>query len=125
MLLLGSRHDEVTLLHYAEHIAPFEGKRMARYKVPILGDGARVWIDCEEFDTTGQGVHPNWPHNAFELIVDDFIAKSAKTSLCRQDIVRLTNSVCFLMPPAWFHTPYRSCAAGQRVRRPRAASTWR
>ncbi len=93
MLLLGSRHDEVTLLHYAEHIAPFGGKRIARYKVPILRDGARVWVDCEEFNTSGDGVHENWAENAFELIVDDFIAKRAGTPACRVGQVGLAASV--------------------------------
>lgn len=93
VLLLGSRHDEVTLLHYAEHIAPFEGKRIARYKVPILRDGVRVWVDCEEFNTSSEGVHENWAENAFELIVDDFIAKRAGTPVCRVGQVGLAESV--------------------------------
>lgn len=89
LLLLASNHDEVTLLHYAEHIAPFEGKRVARYKVPILRDGVRVWMDCEEFDTSSRGVHANWPPNAFESIVSDFIANAAGTSLCSRGTVGL------------------------------------
>ena len=93
LLLLGSRHDEVTLLHYAEHIAPFEGKRIARYKVPILRDGARMWVDCEEFNTSGEGVHENWAENAFELIVDDFIGKCAGTPLCRLAQIGAAESV--------------------------------
>jgi aminoglycoside 3-N-acetyltransferase len=82
VLLLGSSHDEVTLLHFAEHIAPFEGKRIARYKVPVMRDGARIWIGCEEFDTGSKGVHPNWPQDAFARIVDDFIATSAGSGTC-------------------------------------------
>lgn len=93
VLLLGSRHDEVTLLHYAEHIAPFEGKRIARYKVPILQDGARLWVDCEEFNTSSEGVHENWAKNAFELIVDDFIAKRAGTAVCSVGLVGRADSV--------------------------------
>jgi aminoglycoside 3-N-acetyltransferase len=93
VLLLGSDHDEVTLLHYAEHIAPFEGKRIARYKVPVLRDGARTWVDCEEFDTSGRGVHPNWPPRAFAAIVDDFILKTGGTSGCRSGRVGLAESV--------------------------------
>ena len=93
ILLLGSDHDEVTLLHYAEHIAPFEGKRIARYKVPISRDGTRIWVDCEEFDTSGKGVHPNWPQKAFARIVDDCIAKSAGTSICNRGRVGLADSV--------------------------------
>jgi aminoglycoside 3-N-acetyltransferase len=87
VLLLGSSYDAVTLLHYAEHIAPFEGKRIARYKVPILRDEVRVWVDCEEFDTSSQGVHPDWPDNAFALIVTDFIERFAGGPHCAQGIV--------------------------------------
>src|SRR5688572_6420307 len=36
ILLLGSDHDQVTYLHYPEHIADFENKRIARFKVPVL-----------------------------------------------------------------------------------------
>jgi aminoglycoside 3-N-acetyltransferase len=93
VLLLGSDHDEVTVLHHAEHIAPFEGKRIARYKVPVLRDGTRTWVDCEEFDTSGQGVHPNWPRNAFACIVDDFISKSAGAPICSLGRVGLAESV--------------------------------
>jgi aminoglycoside 3-N-acetyltransferase len=83
----------VTLLHYAEHIAPFKDKRIARYKVPILRDGARVWVDCEEFNTSSAGVHDNWTENAFELIVEDFLAKRAGTAACRAGQVGLAASV--------------------------------
>ncbi len=93
VLLVGSRHDEVTLLHYAEHIAPFDGKRIARYQVPILRDGVRTWRDCEEFNTGSEGVHENWAENAFEQIVDDFIAKRAGTPACRVGRVGRADSV--------------------------------
>lgn len=93
VLLLGSRHDEVTLLHYAEHIAPFEGKRIARYKVPVLQGSTRLWLDCEEFNTSGEGVHENWAENAFELIVDDFIAKRVGTPACCLGQVGLAKTV--------------------------------
>lgn len=93
MLLLGSDHDEVTLLHYAEHIADFDGRRVARYKVPILRDGKRVWLDCEEFDTSGRGVHANWPDRFFAQIVDDFIVKNAGTTRCARGQVGGTDSV--------------------------------
>ena len=83
VLLLGSYHDEVTLLHYAEHIAPFEGKRIARYKVPLMRGGQHVWVDCEEFDTSSAGVHKNWPNAPFRVIVDDFIMTHGNTDRCR------------------------------------------
>jgi aminoglycoside 3-N-acetyltransferase len=82
VLLVGSDHDEVTLLHYAEHVADFPGKRVARYQVPMLRDGERVWIACEEFDSSGRGVHPNWPGDFFARIVDDFIACHCGSAFC-------------------------------------------
>ena len=82
VLLLGSDHDAVTLMHYAEHIADFPGKIVARYQVPMLRNGERVWLACEEFNTSSSGCHANWPDRFFALIVDDFIAKHDGTSLC-------------------------------------------
>jgi aminoglycoside 3-N-acetyltransferase len=82
VLLLGSDHDEVTLLHYAEHTADFPGKRIARYQVPVLRDGIRVWRHCEEFDSSSAGCHANWPERFFALIVDDFIARHGGTAHC-------------------------------------------
>jgi len=93
VLLLGSRHDEVTLLHYAEHIAEFDDKRVARYKVPVEREGRRIWLDCEEFDTSGRGVHPNWPANFFELIVDAFITAYNGSEVCCQSQVGNASSV--------------------------------
>ncbi len=76
ILLLGCDHDNVTFLHYAEHIVEIPGKRVARYKVPIEEDGRRVWRDMEEFDTSGQGAHPSWPDRFFAGIVDDYLART-------------------------------------------------
>lgn len=92
MLLLGSRRDEVTLLHYAEHVAPIAGKRVVKYRVPVLQDGKRVWIDCEEFDTSGRGVQARWPGNAFEIIVSDFIDRNGGTPLANVGIVGSADS---------------------------------
>lgn len=73
ILLLGCDHDTVTFLHYAEHIAELPGKRVARFRVPVLENGARVWRDMEEFDTSGDGVHANWPDRFFARIVDSYL----------------------------------------------------
>lgn len=72
ILLLGSDHDNVTFLHYVEHIADFPGKRIARFKVPVLENGKRVWRWMEEFDTA-DAAHANWPDNFFAMIVGGFI----------------------------------------------------
>lgn len=70
ILLLGSDHDTVTFLHYVEHVAEIPGKRIARCQVPVEEDGRRLWRDMEEFDTSGDGVHANWPDRFFAKIVD-------------------------------------------------------
>jgi aminoglycoside 3-N-acetyltransferase len=74
ILLLGCNHDTVTFLHYAEHILDVPQKRVARFKVPVLENGERVWRDMEEFNTAGDGVHPNWPDRFFAQIVDAHLA---------------------------------------------------
>lgn len=76
ILLLGNDHDAVTFLHYTEHVADIPDKRIARFKVPVLEDGARVWREMEEFDTSAQGAHPNWPDRFFAQIVDGFLAQT-------------------------------------------------
>ena len=82
VLMLGADHDTATILHHAEHIADFPDKIVARYRVPVLEGGRRVWRDCEEFDTSSAGCHANWPDRFFAQIVDDFAARNAATPLC-------------------------------------------
>lgn len=79
ILMLGADHDTVTFLHYAEHIVDIPDKRVARYKVPVSENGARVWREMEEFDTSGDGVHPNWPPDFFARIVDGYLANTGNT----------------------------------------------
>jgi aminoglycoside 3-N-acetyltransferase len=93
VLLIGSDHDEVTLLHLAEHIADFDDKRIARYKVPIVRDGTRAWLDCEEFDTSERGAHASWPKRFFAEIVDDFLAKNMDTGRCRRGPIGNADSI--------------------------------
>ena len=73
ILLLGSDHDNVTWLHYAEHIGDFPGKRITRFKVPVLENGHRVWREMAEVDTS-HGAHVNWTDRFFAQIVDGFLA---------------------------------------------------
>jgi len=75
ILLIGSDHDAVTFLHYAEHIVDIPGKRIARFKVPVLEHGRRVWRDMAEVDT-GNPAHPNWPDRFFAQIVDEYLART-------------------------------------------------
>lgn len=76
ILLLGCDHDNVTFLHYVEHIVDIPDKRVARFKVPVLENGSRAWRDMEEFDTSGDGVHPNWPDRFFAKIVDTYLVQA-------------------------------------------------
>lgn len=76
ILLIGCDHDNVTFLHYAEHVADIPGKRIARFEVPVLENGERVWKEMEEFDTSGQGAHPNWPPRFFARIVNAHLART-------------------------------------------------
>lgn len=74
ILLLGSDHNNVTYLHYAEHIGAFDNKLIARFKVPVPVDGKRVWRDMAEVDTSSAGAHPNWPDQLFAQIVGAYLA---------------------------------------------------
>jgi aminoglycoside 3-N-acetyltransferase len=76
IVLLGSDHDAVTFLHYVEHIVDIPGKRVARYQVPVLENGCRVWRAMEEFDTSDDGAHANWPNRFFAKIVDSLLVKT-------------------------------------------------
>jgi len=91
VLLLGSDHDQVTLMHHAEEIADFPDKIFATYEVPLLRDGKRVWVPCREVDSAGVA-HANWPDEFFRLIVDDFIFKHEGTALCRHGDVGNSDS---------------------------------
>ncbi|HKW56529.1 MAG TPA: AAC(3) family N-acetyltransferase [Candidatus Acidoferrum sp.] len=82
VVLLGSDHDAVTFLHYAEHVANIAGKRIARYRVPLMENGCRVWRAAEEFDTSGDGVHAHWPERFFAKIVDSLLAKTKNHGAC-------------------------------------------
>jgi len=76
ILLLGSDHDNVTFLHYPEHIANIPDKRIARFKVPALENGVRVWREMAEVDTSSQGAHASWPDRFFAILVDGYLAKT-------------------------------------------------
>jgi aminoglycoside 3-N-acetyltransferase len=77
ILLLGCDHDTVTFLHYAEHIVDIPDKRIARFKVPVLENGERVWRDMAEVNTAGDGAHANWPDGFFATITDAHLAATS------------------------------------------------
>lgn len=75
ILLLGSDHDAVTFLHYAEHVADFPDKIVKRFKVPIDDGGRRVWRDMAEVDTA-ERAHAHWPDRFFARIVDTYLVRT-------------------------------------------------
>jgi aminoglycoside 3-N-acetyltransferase len=91
ILLLGCDHDTVTFLHYAEHIVDIPGKRVARFKVPVIENGERVWRDMQEVDTSGEGAHPNWPDRFFARLVDAYMAQTDNRG------GRVGDAQCFLL----------------------------
>lgn len=73
VLMLGAPLDTMTLLHHAEHLAAIPGKRVIRYRAPILVDGRSVWREFEEFDTSDPVVD-GLPDDYFATIVEAFLA---------------------------------------------------
>jgi aminoglycoside 3-N-acetyltransferase len=81
VLLLGTPFDSVTLLHYAECLADVPGKRVVRYRMPVLVEGQRRWVEVEEFDTS-DGIRHWGGGDYFEAIVEAYLAAGhGKTGL--------------------------------------------
>ena len=72
VLLVGAPFGTITLLHYAEHMAKVPNKRIVHYKMPILRDGQRVWVEIEEFDTCG-GILPG-AEQYFQIIPREYLS---------------------------------------------------
>jgi hypothetical protein len=41
-----------------------------------MEDGCRVWRVIQEFDSSGDGVHANWPDRFFAKIVDSLLTRT-------------------------------------------------
>jgi aminoglycoside 3-N-acetyltransferase len=78
VLLLGAPLGSLTLLHYAEHVCNAPNKRVVHYKMPVLRDGKRVWVEVEEFDTCGD-ILPN-AEEYFQTIPQEYLASDRGTS---------------------------------------------
>lgn len=76
ILLIGCDHDNVTFLHYAEHVVDIADKRIVTFRVPVLENGQRRWRPMKEFDTATVA-HPSWPDRFFSSIVDDYLADTS------------------------------------------------
>lgn len=91
ILLIGCDHDNVTFLHYAEHIVEIPDKRIAVFDVPVLENGVRVWKEMREVDTSGAGGHASWPDRFFARIVNSYLSRS------RNRGGRVGHAHCFLL----------------------------
>lgn len=91
ILLIGCDHDNVTFLHYAEHILEVPGLRVVTMEVPWLENGERVWKEVKEIDTSGAGAHPNWPDRFFAQIVNSYLAMTGNRG------GRVGHAHCFLV----------------------------
>jgi aminoglycoside 3-N-acetyltransferase len=91
ILLIAADHDNVTFLHYAEHVADLPGRRIARFQVPVLENGRRVWREMLEVDTSSRGAHENWPDRFFATIVDQHLAATGNRG------GRVGDAQCYLM----------------------------
>jgi len=111
VLLLGDLLTNATLLHHAEHLAAIPDKRVDRYVMPVLRDGARVWVTIEEYDTTN-GIADFGEEDTFAAIGRDFLAAGQG----RRGIVGAADAI--LLPAAalvrfgvrWLETHYRAAA---------------
>ncbi len=90
ILLIGCDHDNVTFLHYAEHLLDVPGLRIVTMEVPWMENGVRVWKEVREVDTSGAGAHPNWPDRFFAQIVNTYLART------RNRGGRVGHAHCFL-----------------------------
>ncbi len=106
VLLLGAPFGSISLLHYAEHIANVPNKRIVHYRMPMLKEGQRVWVDVEEFDTCGN-VLPD-AREYFELIPREYLAagkgKSGKVGQAQSHLFDATDFVKFAVQ--WLERRY-------------------
>ena len=72
VLLLGSPLENVTLLHFSEHIARLPNKRVIHYREKLLRDGRSEWVEIEEFDTS-EPVVDAAPEDHFDQLVKAFL----------------------------------------------------
>lgn len=75
VMLVGSDPDNVSILHYAEAIAPVQDKRTVKIETALLVDGKRQWVTYEETDTAN-GIR-DWPADRFFAGIVDAYARTA------------------------------------------------
>ncbi len=76
VLLLGSPLENVTLLHFSEHVARLPNKRVIRYHEKLLRDGRPEWVEIEEFDTADPVVDAA-PEDHFDRLMRAYLEQVA------------------------------------------------
>lgn len=106
VLLLGAPFGSLTIMHYAEHLANVPDKEVVRYKMPMLCEGKRVWVEIEEFDTCGS-VLPD-VDKYFQTIPCEYLAlekgKSGKVSEAQSYLFHAADFVRFAVK--WLEKRY-------------------
>lgn len=74
VLLLGSPIENVTLLHFSEHMARIPNKRVIRYQEKLIRDGQPAWVEIEEFDTSDPVVAAA-PEDHFDRLMRDYLGQ--------------------------------------------------
>jgi aminoglycoside 3-N-acetyltransferase len=99
VLLLGSPLNAITLLHYAETLARVPAKRIVRYKMPVLREGRRVWVEIEDIDTGEGVVEGHSSEGYFRDIVEGYLAagrgRSGKVGAARSYLLNAAELVDF------------------------------
>ena len=75
VLLLGTPLNTLTILHHAESLAQVPDKRIVRYRMPVLCDGERVWVEIEHIDTSRGIVDGHSSGEYFTAIVKGYLGK--------------------------------------------------
>ena len=96
----------------------FPDKRVARYQVPVLERGERVWRWMEEFDTSDAGAHAHWPARFFARIVDGHLRATRNAGGRGGRRAELARRPRAARPRSSHHGSHRrGCGGGARSRR--------
>lgn len=79
VLMLGAPFSTITLLHYAEYLANIPNKRVVHYKMPVMQQGKRVWVELEEYDTS-RGIIDWKGEDYFSIIGREYLSSGRGAS---------------------------------------------
>ncbi|MEW6750545.1 MAG: aminoglycoside 3-N-acetyltransferase [Candidatus Latescibacterota bacterium] len=110
VLMVGAPLNTVTLLHHAEHLARLPDKRHERFRMPVLRDGERVWVDVVQFDTSNGVVSAPY---TLEQIAGDYVAagrgRAGTVGSARSHLFDAADLVAFAV--AWLESRFGSSAS--------------